>query len=62
MKINRPMSPETKRVIIIIFVAVVLFAFFWVSIQGQKTDCLASGGKWVEGYIGGSYSAFCIPK
>ena len=56
------MSPETKRVIIIIFVAVVLFAFFWVSIQGQKTDCLASGGKWVEGYIGGSYSAFCIPK
>jgi hypothetical protein len=38
---------------------IVLFA---LSIDHQKTKCLADGGKWVSGIVAGQYSAFCIPK
>lgn len=56
------MTENTKAYIIIGVVIVIFCGLFAVVIHGQKADCLANGGKWVTGLIGGNYSAFCIPK
>jgi hypothetical protein len=56
------MTKETKEWIIIGAVALGIIVLFALSIDHQKTKCLADGGKWVSGIVAGQYSAFCIPK
>jgi uncharacterized membrane protein len=43
----------------IVLVFIVLFAFAY---DHQKTECLANGGRWISGMMGGNFSYFCIPK
>jgi hypothetical protein len=56
------MNKETKELIILILVVLVFLVIYALSIDYEKTQCLASGGKWVSGMIGGDYSYFCVPK
>ena len=56
------MKEDLKIVLIGALIISALALIYGVSIDHQKTECLASGGKWVTGIVSGNYSAFCIPK
>lgn len=50
----------TVMICILIFGAIVFIIGLNFTIQ--QSECIESGGKWVQGVISGSYSYFCIPK
>jgi len=56
------MREETQSFIIVGVIVLVFFVLFAISYSTQESDCLAEGGKWISGVIGGNYSYFCIPK
>ena len=56
------MTDETKQLILIILGIIVFLVLFGFLIDYEKTQCLASGGKWISGMIAGNYSYFCVPK
>ena len=56
------MREETQSFIIVGVIVLVFFVLFVLSYDYQKTECLAEGGKWVSGVMGGNFSYFCIPK
>lgn len=55
------MREETQS-FIIVGVIVLVIVLFALSYNYEKTECLAEGGKWISGMMGGNYSYFCIPK
>lgn len=56
------MREETKSFIIVGIIVLVFFVLFAISYSTQKADCLAEGGKWISGVVGGNATYFCIPK
>lgn len=56
------MNRETVEWIIIGAIILLIVILGLWSIDYQETECIADGGKWVEGMINGTYSYFCIPK
>jgi phage shock protein PspC (stress-responsive transcriptional regulator) len=49
----------------LLIVGVIVLVFFGlcvISYSTQKADCLAEGGKWISGVVGGNATYFCIPK
>ena len=56
------MREETQSFIIIGVIVLVLIVLLALSYNYEKTECLAEGGKWISGMLGGNYSYFCIPK
>ena len=56
------MREETKSFIIFGVIVLVFFVLFAISYASQKADCLAEGGKWISGVVGGNATYFCIPK
>jgi len=50
-----------KPVLVILLIAG-LFILIANGIHQDKVNCISNGGKWISGYVGGNYSAFCIPK
>lgn len=53
---------DTSKIILSVIAIVLLVVLTLNFTNNQKTECLANGGKWVTGIVGGNYSAFCIPK
>ena len=56
------MREETQSFIIVGVIVLVFIVLFALSYNYEKTECLAEGGKWISGMLGGNYSYFCIPK
>jgi hypothetical protein len=56
------MNNDTKTLIKIGLGILLFLILFGISIHNQKTECIASGGKWISGIVAGNYTAFCIPK
>jgi hypothetical protein len=53
---------ELVQLILVILLFAGLFILFANGIHQDKVNCISNGGKWISGYVGGNYSAFCIPK
>ena len=53
---------DIARIILILLGIVLFVILISFGVDYEKTQCIAEGGKWVEGVINGSYSYFCIPK
>jgi hypothetical protein len=56
------MREETQSFIIVGAIVLVFFGLCAISYSTQKADCLAEGGKWISGVVGGNTTFFCIPK
>ncbi len=56
------MTKETKEWIIIGAVFLGIIVLFALSIDHQKTKCLADGGKWVSGIVANQFVVFLIPE
>jgi hypothetical protein len=56
------MREETQSFIIVGAIVLVFFGLCAISYSTQKADCLAEGGKWISGVVGGNATYFCIPK
>ncbi len=56
------MREETQSFIIVGAIVLVFLVLFAISYSTQKSDCLAEGGKWISGVVGGNATFFCIPK
>jgi hypothetical protein len=56
------MNYQTKQnleivALVALIIGIVILAC--VAAAANKADCLASGGHWVEGFVGGEYAYFC---
>lgn len=56
------MRGEALGWIIGVIIILVLIVGNSLLIDYEKTECIASGGNWISGFIAGEYSYFCIPK